>query len=88
MNPRREDILGMILDVWEHKSCMAQVGTGDDWATIYLIKSEDEGKGHGAELIQIMKDYYESKGLEFCSSIALNPKMRHLLQKFNIKEYK
>jgi len=77
----------MELDGWTHKSCKANIGTGNDWATIYSIDSSEQGKGHATELLTEMKNYYETKGKKFGSSVALNEKMRHLLQKLNIVEY-
>lgn len=86
--PTRIQSLGMELDAWLHKSCTAQVGTGDKWATIYSIESTEPGKGHGRELILAMQKYYESQGKTFGSSIALSTSMRHLIKKLGIKEYR
>lgn len=79
--------LGMPMDIWEHKSCVAEVGVGDDWATIYYIESSLKGKGHGTELAVEMKKHYEEQGKEFGSSVALSSAMKHILLKLNIKEY-
>ncbi len=79
--------MGMVLDQWTHKSCISEIGIGNNWATIYMIKSKEKGKGHASELIIKMKDHYESKGKTFGSSVALNPIMKHLLNKLNITEY-
>lgn len=79
--------MGMPLDNWTHKSCEAMIGTGDDWATIYMISSSEKGKGHASELLAEMKKHYEAQGKIFGSSVALNNGMRRLLIKFNIKEY-
>jgi len=38
-------------------------------------------------LLLAMKNYYEERGLRFGGSVALNEKVRHLYQKYKIKEY-
>lgn len=87
MNPEKITMMGMELDKWTHKSCIATVAMGDDWATIYSIGSDEKGKGHGTELLLQMKTYYEYAGKNFGSSVALSGAMKHLLKKLNIKEY-
>ena len=86
---KREKIisLGMPLDQWKHKSCCANIGIGEDWATVYNISSLERGKGHATELLLEMKKYYEAKGKIFGSSVALNDGMRRILKKINIIEY-
>lgn len=84
---KQVDSVGMLLDNWTHKSCDAMVGVGEDWATIYVISSDEKGKGHASDLLIAMKDHYENQGKAFASSVALNSGMRRLLVKFNIKEY-
>jgi hypothetical protein len=79
--------LGMELEQWTNKSCVAEVGVGDTWATVYYIESKEEGKGHATELLKEAKKHYEGEGKVFGSSVALNERMRHLLVKLNIKEY-
>jgi len=75
------------LDQWKYKSCTAECGIGDDWATVYFIKSEEQGKGHATNLLLIMKGYYEKKGLRFGSSVALSDRMRRIFQNCGVKEY-
>lgn len=87
MKHEKENIMGMELDIWQHESCEAQFGTGDDWATVYLIESADEGKGHAQELLTEAKKYYEGLGLRFGGTVALNPVMQHIYKKLNILEY-
>ena len=79
--------MGMPLDNWTHLSCNAMIGTGKDWATIYMISSDEKGRGHASELLIEMKKHYEAQGKLFGSSVALNSRMRYLLQKLNIVEY-
>ena len=83
-----KNILGMDLEVWEHKSCLVQVGVGDNYATIYFIESKEQGKGHAQELLKEMKEHYEYIGKTFGSYVALTPGIKHLIQKLGIKEYK
>ena len=83
------NFLGMILDEWTEKSCVAHIAVNNEkkWATIYDIQSEEEGCGHASKLLKETKKYYESKGLKFGGSIALNDRMRKLYKKLNITEY-
>lgn len=87
MEMKQINSMGMLLDEWKHKSCIAKIGTGEDWATIYSIDSDEQGKGHGSELLIKMKRHYEEQGKEFGSSVALSGSMKHLLLKLKIKEY-
>ena len=84
---RHVDSMGMLVDEWTHKSCTAIIGVGEDWATIYMINSSDESKGHATELLTYLKEYYKKNGQVFGSSIALNERMRNLLKRLNIIEY-
>ena len=87
MNPKKIIHMGMPLDRWKLKSCIANVGVGEDWATVYFIISEKKGRGHGTELLLTMKKHYEAEGKKFGSSVALSGAMKHLLIKLNIPEY-
>ena len=87
IKPQKVNVLGMELDEWGYKSCLAHVATGDNWATIYDIKSQQEGKGHATELLLAMKAYYETQGIIFGGSIALNDRMARLYKKCGIREY-
>lgn len=78
---------GMELEQWNFKSCTAEIGVGENWATVYLIESKDKRKGHAAELLAFVKAYYEKRNKVFGSSVALNPNSKNLLLKLNIKEY-
>lgn len=86
-NPQKISAMGMPLDGWQYKSCSAQVGVGKDWATVYLIESQQEGKGHATKLLREMKAYYEKQGLRFGGSVALNDRMARLYRKCGIREY-
>ena len=83
--PKKVNALGMELDKWRYKSCLAHVGVGEDWATIYLIESQQEGRGHATKLLLDMKSHYKTK--KFGSSVALNERMAGLLKKCGIREY-
>jgi hypothetical protein len=88
MEIKKINSMGMILDEITHKSCVAQIGAKEDFATIYSINSSDPGKGHCTELLQQAKLHYESQGKVFGSSVALNERMRRILGKLDISEYK
>ena len=85
---KKINVMGMDLDEWKWRSCTAQFGVGDDWATLYHIKSKEEGKGHATELLVRARVYYERKGLRFGGSVALSPAMSRIYRKLKIKEYK
>lgn len=87
MEHEKVNTLGMELDIWKYKSCSAEFGTGEDWATLYLIKSEEPSKGHATELLIEAKRYYEERGLKFGGTVALNSRMKNIYQKLAIKEY-
>jgi hypothetical protein len=81
------NILGMPLDEWRYKSCVAHCATSEWWATLYDIESQEEGKGHATKLLLAMKRYYETKGLKFGGSVALNNRMRKIYQRCGVEEY-
>ena len=82
------NIMGMTLDRWTHKSCVADFGISDDWATLYYIQSEEQGKGHATELLTEAKKHYGGLGKKFGGSVALNDKMARIYKKLGITEYK
>lgn len=87
MKIEKVDVFGMELERWSHKSCIADFGTGDNFATLYSIHSAEEGKGHATALLTEAKKYYENKNLKFGGSVALSSRMRAIYQRLNIDEY-
>ncbi len=87
MNPKKVNILGMELDEINFASCTAHFGIGADWATLYHIESQEEGKGHATTLLREAKEYYEGQGKKFGGTVALNPIMRKIYRNLKIKEY-
>ncbi len=85
--PKKVNILGMELDEWQYKSCVAHVGEGKDWATVGDIESQQEGKGHATSLLLVMQFHYEKKGKRFGGSVALNERMRRIYRRCGVKEY-
>ena len=79
--------MGMELDEWQFESCIAHFGVGEDWATLYDIRSKKEGRGHATNLLMLAKQHYESQGKKFGGDVALNDRMRNIYQKLNIEEY-
>lgn len=77
----------MTLEQWTHKSCQAEFGLGDDWATLYSIESQEKGKGHATELLAEAKRYYEAQGKKFGGSVALNDTMADIYKRLKITEY-
>lgn len=61
------------------------VAEGDGWATIYTVDSSMPNKGYCQQLLLKLKEIY--KDVNFGCTVALNDKMKHILQKLEIKEY-
>jgi len=80
-------ILGMDLERWTYQSCIAEFGSGEDWATLYSIESKEPGKGHATALLTAAKQHYEAQGKRFGGSVALNKRMRAIYQRLRINEY-
>ncbi len=87
MERRNVTDLGMDMEQWTHESCVAMIAVGDDWATLYEIKSGDEGKGHATVLLIAAKAFYEGAGKKFGGTVALNDRMRSLYKRLGITEY-
>jgi hypothetical protein len=87
MTRQSHRVLGMELDEWTHKSCVANFALGEDWATLYDIQSAEEGKGHATELLTEAKRFYEAQGKTFGASVALNDTMKHIYARLGITEY-
>lgn len=85
----RVNILGMELERWRYGQCFADWGVDRNlgFATLYFIKSENEGKGEATKVLKRAKKFYEKMGLNIRGSIALNDHMRRLYKKLKIKEY-
>ena len=83
------EILGMPLTLFAYKGVTGTLTEVEEegWATIYSVKSSTTGKGQCQECLRLLKEHYEAKGLRFGCSVALNPAMRHILQKLGIHEY-
>lgn len=79
--------MGMELDEWKYESCRGIFATGPVWATLYIIESGEENKGHAQVLLKNAVGYYRSKKLVVGGTVALHPAMTHLYKKYNIKEY-
>ena len=88
LKPQKVNILGMELDEWKYKSCIAHFGVGDNWATLFDIKSEEKNKGHATKLLIESKIYYLAQSKSVGGSVALNRVMNHLYHKLGYKEYK
>jgi hypothetical protein len=82
---RKVIALDMPLLEFQWKGVTVYVAEGDDWATIYLVQSENEGKGECQELLKLLKKRFKDK--DFGGSVALNPIMRHIYRKLKIPEY-
>ena len=87
IKPQPVEVLGMILDEWRYKSCIAHCATGDGWSTLYDIETEERNQGQATILLQTMKLHYQRLGLKFGGSVALNDNMRRLYRKCGVEEY-
>jgi len=83
---RHISLMGMPLDEWTYRSCLAHFGTGADWATLYDIRSTQEGQGHATTLLQAAKAVYEAQGKVVWGSVALHERMQALYRKVGIPE--
>ena len=88
MKPVKKNILGMELEEWTNKSCIAHFGVGVNWATLYEISSQQKRQGHATELLKEAKKYYEKLNKVVGGSVALNSVMGNLYKKLGYKEYK
>ena len=75
------------LDHWTYKSCYAQFATGKNWATLYLVQSSEEGKGHATTLLIEAKKHYETQNKFVAGSVPLNGRMAELYEKVGYKYY-
>lgn len=82
---RKIEVMGIPLTQYKWKSCIAEVGEGKHWATIYSVASAEQGKGHATELLIILKEVYKDK--DFGGTVALNPAMKRVYEKSGVKEY-
>lgn len=80
--------MGMELDEWKYKTCVATFGTGLGWATLYDIESSEPNKGHATKLLIKAKKFYEKQGKAVGGTVALNKTMAHLYKKLGFIEYK
>jgi hypothetical protein len=84
----KKNILGMELEQWKYESCTANFAVGEDWATLYDIQSDDEGKGHATQLLTDARHHYNAiGGKKFGGSVALNDRMKLLYKHLGIEEY-
>ena len=87
LKPKLVSHMGMTLDEWKYASCTAHFGCGDDWATLYDIRSLEPGKGHATYLLRQAKAHYEERGMVVGGSVALTKRMERLYQHVGIREY-
>jgi hypothetical protein len=77
--------LGMPLERWTHKSCTAEFGVGDDWATLYFIQSTEPGRGHATTLLVSARMYYKNRGKRFSGTVPLNSRMADIYKRLEIQ---
>ena len=71
--------------IYKENGVEALVAEGEGWATIYTVESTDRGKGYCQQLLCKLKEIY--KDVRFGCTVALNPTMKHILNKLQIIEY-
>ncbi len=83
--------LGMPLIRWTHESCVAHFAVGEAdghrYATLYDIRSREEGRGHATHLLSAAKEQYEREGRRFGGTVALNDRMHKIYKRLGITEY-
>lgn len=69
--------------------CVACVGKGKDWLTLYQIETDFDYRkqGKATALLKEVKFQADAHGLKFGSTVALNDEMKRLLKKLEIEEY-
>lgn len=72
--------------IYKENGVEVEVAEGKGWATIYTVESRYPNQGHCQALLSKLKEIY--KDVEFGCTVALNDKMRHILNKLEIKEYR
>jgi len=66
-----------------HKGVTMTVAVGEGWVSIYGIESSNPGHGEAQEAIaELKKDW---PGREVWSSVPMNERMEHILNKMGIK---
>ena len=71
--------------IYQENGVSVLVAEGEGWATIYTVESGIPDKGYCQQLLLKLKEIY--KDVDFGCTVALNPKMNHILEKLQIKEY-
>lgn len=84
---REVEVMGLPLDEWRYKSCLAYFAVAKEWASLYFIKSKKPGEGHATILLTEAKDFYEKEGKLVGGSVALNPRMAEIYKRLGYKEY-
>ena len=64
--------------VAKHKSCEIHLAEIGDELNIQFIKSEEQGKGHASESIELLKEYCETKENKRVSSTPVSASWMHL----------
>lgn len=67
----------------KYKGVTASLAKGKGWISIYVIMSDNQGKGEVNEFINLLKKDYPNK--ELSSSVPLNPAWKYIADKHNIK---
>lgn len=84
---------GLELQIYRLNHCAASIAEGDEedekWATIYSISTEEEfrNQGEATELVNRLKNLYESMGYKFGSTVPLNRAMERVLEKTRVEAY-
>ena len=87
VNYQQKQIMGMDLIEARYKGVYMQLGYGKDddgtnWLSIYMCKSNNQGKGEVQEMIDLIrKDYPDYK---LYGSVPLNSVMKHIYDKKDV----
>jgi hypothetical protein len=80
-------VMGMDLFKFTHKGVSGHLFVNNKHATIYDVMSKNRNKGECLETLGMLKEEYEANNKIFGGTVALNPTMKHIYQKLEIKEY-
>ena len=85
-----KDPLGTQIRIAETPHCRAEIASNNKqkWATIYVIETEPKFHNQGFASAFLEEFKKEFQGFRIGCTVALNDKMRHLLEKHQIHEYR
>lgn len=84
---QKESIFGTYDFKLDDGHCVANVGIGEDWLTVYLIETEEgfRGRGEARKLLEEIKNVCDKKGKLMYMWCPMNKAVGHLCESIGIK---